>query len=464
MDTKVVSLVDRPAIGAPFVVVKSEDGMPEKTQKDAAAQTDAALAAAAEPGPVSQPPASMPAAEMALAMPAEAKAGMLAGLGAAQERIGQLIAMVQGATEAPDAEMPVEPLTAVTDVAISLAGMVEPFVGKGFGGSTAQPTAADGTVAKADAAWSQEYIDSLPDCSFLYVEPSAEHDNEWRTMPLTNRHFPIRDHAYRLSLPATIEAMAQVSATAAPWLSEQKKRTLLVRVAIKRLDEVSISLERDNPVPPETLAEVAAIADMIVTLGQSAAPAMPAVAAAVQASAPPAAAAPMDMNGVAKRAGDNLTAALKKMAGTEKAMPMDEKAQSFCKAVGDAAGMLTKAVADFGAEPATAAPAAEEKGLPPAAVEPPVAQPPPVQKDAPAADEAVAKALRDLTAQVATLKTDNTALSARVAKAERSAPASNTSGIDPDVAKTAKSDDAPKHLPLHVDLAEHFNGSNRSKR
>lgn len=456
MDTKVVSLVDRPANGEPFVVVKSEDGGMTKTKKDAVAQADAALAAETDA------PASQPGAAMALIMPAAAKAAMLMGLMAAQERIGDLVEMVQGATEAEGAEVPADPITGAIDVAMSLSKMVEPYVGAPV---TEAPAPTGDGVAKADGSgWTQEYIDSLPDCAFLYVEPSAQHDNDWRTLPLSNRHFPFRDHSYRLSLPAAMKATADIGAATEPWLSAQKKTKLLLRLAGERLDEAGISLVRDVPAPPETLAEIAAVADLIVSLGQSAGAAQPAAPAPVQASAP--AAAP-DMAGVAKRAGEHLAAVLK-MSGQETPMTMD-KGAALCKAVSDCASTLSKAVADYGT------PVAEEKGAPPpppaAAPHPATPETPtaPAQKSAPAEPAApeiptaVQKALDDLGAKVATLTAEKAELAQRVAKAERAAPASNAAHVDPDIVPTTKSD-KPKHLPLHVDLAEHFNGPNRAQR
>lgn len=453
MDTKVVSLVDRPANGEPFAVVKSEDGMTQ-TQKDAVAQADAAMAADVDQAPVSQP-ASQPAAAM-LAMPPAAKAGMLMALMAAQERIGDLIESVQGATEAEDAEMPAEPITGAIDVAMALSQMVEPYVS----GQPAEAPAPTGDgVAKADGSgWTQEYIDALPDCAFLFVEPGSQHDNDWRTLPLTNRHFPVRDHAYRLSLPAAQKATADIAAASEPWLSAQKKTRLLLRIASERLDEAGVSLVRDVPAKTETLAELAAVADLIVSIGQSAMQAQP--DATVQASAP---AAP-DMAGVAKRAED-LFKAVTKMSGQETPMTMD-KGAALCKAVSDCAGALTKAVADFGAPMTEEGKAAPVDAPAPIPAVPHPATPEPAQKSAPTetADvpAPVQKALDAMAAEIATLKADKADLAQRVAKAERAAPASNASHVDLDVVPVTKT--APRVVPVTTDMAELWKSEARESR
>lgn len=43
------------------------------------------------------------------------------------------------------------------------------------------------------AAWTTEYINSLPDSSFAYIEPGGTKDAEGKTVPRSKRHFPIKD-------------------------------------------------------------------------------------------------------------------------------------------------------------------------------------------------------------------------------------------------------------------------------
>jgi len=43
------------------------------------------------------------------------------------------------------------------------------------------------------AVWSTEYVNNLPDSSFLYVEPGGKKDGEGKTTPRSLRHLPVKD-------------------------------------------------------------------------------------------------------------------------------------------------------------------------------------------------------------------------------------------------------------------------------
>jgi phage head maturation protease len=43
------------------------------------------------------------------------------------------------------------------------------------------------------ATWSTEFIDNLPDSSFLYIEEGGKKDGEGKTVPRSLRHFPVKD-------------------------------------------------------------------------------------------------------------------------------------------------------------------------------------------------------------------------------------------------------------------------------
>ena len=43
------------------------------------------------------------------------------------------------------------------------------------------------------AQWSSAYVDSLPDSSFLYIEPGGKKDGDGKTEPRSLRHFPVKD-------------------------------------------------------------------------------------------------------------------------------------------------------------------------------------------------------------------------------------------------------------------------------
>lgn len=57
--------------------------------------------------------------------------------------------------------------------------------------------------------WTTEYINDLPDSAFLYVE-QGEKDEQGKTVPRTNRHFPVKDKSGSLDLPHLRNAIARI--------------------------------------------------------------------------------------------------------------------------------------------------------------------------------------------------------------------------------------------------------------
>lgn len=210
-----------------------------------------------------------------IVMASATKEALLAAAKAGQERLASVEAILNnvvvddGVAGAPD-----EIVMTFADVANMIASTVSPFVMRdgAVGADELEKSKAqqDGqeAVAKGVLTWSPEYIDSLSDWCFAYVEPSSSHDNDWRTIPLANRHFPIRDHAGRLSLPGVVDAIEQIAAVTPPFMSESKKRWLLLSLASERLYETMIVIRRESNVPPETAAELAAIAEQINSVTQ----------------------------------------------------------------------------------------------------------------------------------------------------------------------------------------------------
>ena len=217
----------------------------------------------------------------ALVLPTGAKDVLVNALKGVHGRIGQIVLMLEQATEAEGVEMPSEPVVMIADAAGAIAMAVEPYLVKQAGMGMAPPPVGDAEVAKGEyVPWTQEYIDGLSDWCFLYVEPSTERDNDWRSLPLSNRKFPVRDHAGRLCLPMVTAAVGQLAAGAEPFISTQKKRKLMLTLACDRLSEATVAAYREEPMQPETAAELLAVAEMIAGIGQVGAPA-PVVAPSV---------------------------------------------------------------------------------------------------------------------------------------------------------------------------------------
>ena len=60
------------------------------------------------------------------------------------------------------------------------------------------------------ATWTGAYINTLPDSSFLYVEPGGSKDGEGKTTPRSLRHFPYKDASGKVDLPHLRNALARI--------------------------------------------------------------------------------------------------------------------------------------------------------------------------------------------------------------------------------------------------------------
>lgn len=523
VDTREVSTVDRPAIGERFLIVKSEAGMAGKVKAGAPVRKDEVEAAApkvvasGEP----QPPEALGAAatakdddEVSMALPAAAKGAIVAGLTAAQGRIAALLASASGSTDAAEegAEVPGEFLVSVLDVASGLARLVEPYAGsagmvddleKGADGKPIAPVAkADGAPA-ARCTWTPEYIDSLCDWDFLDVTPSMDRDTEYRTQPLSNRHFPIRDHAGRLCLAAVldaIDALATPTPALAPWLTDSKRVELLLRLACMRLDEVAIAIRRDG-MAPESAAELNGIAELLEMVsgtggaaaeGEAATAAAPAPGATAEAdkaanaatsgeqpigpagatNAPATATPPADLPQLAQKAAAIFRAVAKSGGApmlAEHHVAIKAAHAAMAKALSaatEAGGHLEKCLKAvdpyFEGKLGDANPQAEF-GTPPnaGAANPTGAAAKPADTMAQPADAGVTKALADAKVALAKSEADRKALLVRVAKAERAVQPSRLGGHS-ETEPVAKNG-AGTTPPLAMDLNEVFKAEEVAK-
>lgn len=447
--------MDRPANGHPFLIRKSEDGASEEQMSEAlkGAPVPAQMAqpgtgapppameeAEKAPPAVSEAPAAAPATESevevegpALVLPVGAKEPLTAALKGVYERVGGICKMLESASEAEGAEMPSEPIVAIADAAGAMAGCIEPYVAKQAGlGMTPPPAGPEGQqpVGKAEGApWTQEYIDSLNDFCFLYVDPGTERDSEWRAVPLSRRKFPIKDHAGRLCLPMVLSALSQIEAGTDPFLSPQRKRRLLIDLASDRLWEAKVAAVREEPMLPETGAELVSIAEMIARIGgmapaapapvQAAAPAMPTGEAAVTQAAP-AMAEEQTMSAFTKACADRIreVAEIRKQASSDEVRKASaEKLDEVSKAL---AAIKASVEASFGAPTPveSAAPASGNtevtKSESAAPVEPPAPAP-----EATAKLEELAKSLADKGAEVESAKAELASAKVELTKAQQ---------------------------------------------
>lgn len=98
-------------------------------------------------------------------------------------------------------------------------------------------------IAFAAKKWSQPYIESLPDASFLYVEENKEKDSSGKTVPQF-RHFPILDADGQLDITRIFSVAEEIGGSKLP-------KKVLDAVAskintLKEMQEAGASLEELN--------------------------------------------------------------------------------------------------------------------------------------------------------------------------------------------------------------------------
>ena len=81
---------------------------------------------------------------------------------------------------------------------------------------------------EAKAVWTGKYVDSLPNSSFLYVEPGDD-DGEGKRVPRSKRHFPYKDANGKVDVPHLRNAIARIPQGNAPGLDDGKKASLQAR-------------------------------------------------------------------------------------------------------------------------------------------------------------------------------------------------------------------------------------------
>lgn len=84
--------------------------------------------------------------------------------------------------------------------------------------------------------WSRSYINNLPDCAFLYIEPGGKKDEEGKTTPRSLRHLPVKNHECKLDRSHLMNAKARLSQPSTGvsggkrWLTEELRQKLLKKV------------------------------------------------------------------------------------------------------------------------------------------------------------------------------------------------------------------------------------------
>lgn len=79
--------------------------------------------------------------------------------------------------------------------------------------------------------WTAEYINSLPDSCFAYIEPGGTKDGEGKTVPRRLRHLPYKDENGKIDLPHLRNALARLPQTNLSVEAKRKAKEILTAAA-----------------------------------------------------------------------------------------------------------------------------------------------------------------------------------------------------------------------------------------
>lgn len=100
------------------------------------------------------------------------------------------------------------------------------------------------------AKWTREYINNLPDCAFLYIEPGGKKDKEGKTTPRYLRHLPVKNDKCEIDLPHLRNAISRLEQAKTGmrggkrWLTEDLRKRLLNKA--RRMLERAKSKEKSG--------------------------------------------------------------------------------------------------------------------------------------------------------------------------------------------------------------------------
>lgn len=86
-----------------------------------------------------------------------------------------------------------------------------------------------------EAVWSAAYINTLPDSSFLYIEPGGEKDEEGKTKPRSLRHFPVKNADGSVDEPHLSNALARIPQSNLPQAVKDRCKAAAQKLAKGKL-------------------------------------------------------------------------------------------------------------------------------------------------------------------------------------------------------------------------------------
>ena len=115
--------------------------------------------------------------------------------------------------------------------------------------------------------WSEDYIDTLPDDSFLWIQEGGEKDDDWRTIPRSLRHWPVRDADWQLDMERLRAALPEIVEAPEQILPLTMKPAVLIKASRMMLREIEIEAPKAGMTP-----DVASmIGDLVAVLQATAA-------------------------------------------------------------------------------------------------------------------------------------------------------------------------------------------------
>lgn len=132
--------------------------------------------------------------------------------------------------------------------------------------------------------WSEDYINSLSDGAFLWIQDGGEKDDEWRTVPRALRHWPVRDDDYQIDTERLKAALPEVIDAPEEILPLTMKPAVLLNASRMLLREIEVEAPKAGMTP-----EIATMIGDLVGVLQAAAALAPAMPAEGEGAAPTAA-------------------------------------------------------------------------------------------------------------------------------------------------------------------------------
>lgn len=272
-----VSIVDRPANKRVFLMVKSEGGeMGDRTEIEI--NEDGSLTTGApDPGAPAEEPIDLAFAfaeageviatvQKAITLPGEFRDTIFQNLYKTMRQMSAVLSMTEIARPDDATKSQLAPILMgeLDEVSKSIGALI-----KALAGGKVKKDEGDDEESVEKAVWTTAQINEFPDSSFLYVKPGGKKDAAGKTVPRTNRMFPVRDAQGNLDIPHLRNAIARapqanIPADVKTKVQEQARR-LLAEAQKAKFAAKTKKAEEPPPPPPAALVALVERAEAIAT-------------------------------------------------------------------------------------------------------------------------------------------------------------------------------------------------------